>query len=131
MQGFEDVKISWKGAEYTVRANGIMSLVAKMEDAISGDSGKPAIQVLTSNGGPSIPRLSMAYATALRHAGADVSDEEVYLSIVSGFSEGDVDAAHVMQRAIMAILAIMAPPIAVMVSGGGGDDEEKKQQAAG
>lgn len=129
MQGFEDVTVSWKGADYTIRANTMMPLVAKMEDVLSGDSGKPAIQVLTTGTGPSIPRLSMAYAAALRHAGAHVSDDEVYLSIVSDFAQGDVEVAVKMQRAVRALLAIMAPPIAIamrMDDQGEEDETEKK-----
>src|SRR6056297_892204 len=126
MQGFEDVKISWKGAEYVIRANTMMPLVAKMEDVLSGESGRPAIQVLTTGNGPSIPRLSMAYGAALRHAGANVTDDEIYLSIVNDFATGDADVAVKMQRAVQAIIAVMAPPIALAMSGGDESDSEKK-----
>lgn len=126
MQGFEDVTISWKGADYIIRANTMMPLIAKMEDILSGESGKPAIQVLTTGSGPSIPRLSMAYGAALRHAGASVSDDEIYLSIVNDFARGDADVAVKMQRAVQAIVAVMAPPIALAMSGGDEGDDEKK-----
>jgi len=129
MQGFEDVKVSWKGADYTIRATAMMPLVAKMEDILSGDSGKPAVQVLTTGNGPSVPRLSMAYAAALRHAGASVSDDEVYLSIINDFAQGNADVATKIQMAIHALLAIMAPPIAIAMAADF-DDDEKKNQAA-
>lgn len=112
MQGFEQVTLGWRGEEYTVQPERQLMLVAKIEDALSGSSGQQAVDVLLRSGGPSVSRLASAYGAALRHAGATVSDDEIYLSIMEDFAEQDADSAVKIQGAIFGLLAIVAPPIA-------------------
>lgn len=132
MQGFQDITLSWRGAEYTLRARGIMPVVASVEDAIRGDSPRQAIQILLQPGGPSYPRIAMAFGTALRAAGCSVTDEEIHLSIVDGFANGDVDAAATVQHAIIVILSIISPPMAMALAGGDkGVDDTGEDNAAG
>jgi len=128
MQGFEDVKISWAGAEYTVPANRQLLLIASIEDALSSGAGKSALQMLMQEGGPSTSRLAMAYGAALRFAGASVSDDEIYLSIMEDMAQKDISVAVKIQSAIMALISIIAPPIARELAAP--DDDEKKPQAA-
>ena len=132
MQGFEDVTISWKGKAYTIPAAKQLMLVCKIEDALTQGSGGSAVVALTQNGGPSHARLAMAFGAALRHAGADVSDDEVYLSIMSDFADGNAEVAGVVQGAVLALLAIVAPPVYSAISDDldGGGTEEKKGQGA-
>lgn len=126
MKGFEPVTLEWAGTKYTVPAEGQLMLIAKIEDALSGASGQPAIVTLTRSGGPSYSKLAQAFGAALRHAGADVSDDEVYLSIMEDFAAQNADVAVKVQAAILALLAIIAPPVARAVSG----PSEKKPKAA-
>ena len=102
MAGFEDVHLSWRGETFTVPASGQMRLIAKVEDALSGDTGKQALSILFRREGPPYTALASAYAAALRHAGAKVTDDEVYLSIIS-------------------------PPAARLLRGGGDDAEDEKK----
>lgn len=118
MQGFSDVTLTWQGAEYTLPAKGIMPVVAQIEDAIRGDSPRQAIEILLQPGGPSFPRLSMAFAVALRSAGCGVKDEEVYLTITDGFAKGDGSTAFAVQEAIISILSIISPPMALALAKG-------------
>lgn len=124
MRGFEPVTVAWKGETYTVEPDRMLMLIAQVEDALSGGSGKQAVQILTQSGGPNYSALSRAFGAALRYAGADVSDEEIYLSIMDDFADRKADVAVKVQQAIMALLAIIAPPIALALSG----DDEKKHQ---
>ena len=125
MQGFEDVTLGWQGVEYVVPANRQMMLIAKIEDALSGDSGRQALSILFQREGPPYTRLAGAYAAALRHAGAKVSDEEVYLSIMADISSRSKrEVTQVIQGAIIALLSIISPPAALSLKGG--EDAGKK-----
>ncbi|MGK7753780.1 hypothetical protein [Roseovarius sp. C03] len=111
MKGFEPVTISWKGEAFTVPAEDQLPLIAKIEDALSDQSGRPAVLVLTTRGGPSYSRLAAAYGAAMRHAGASVTDAEIYLSITEDLAKGDAEIAEKLQNAVLGLLAIIAPPV--------------------
>jgi hypothetical protein len=118
MHGFEDVTIGWRGEQYVVPANRQMLLIAKIEDALSGDTGQQALTILFRKEGPPYTRLAAAYGAALRHAGAKVTDDEVYLSIMTDLAHGTkAEAARVIQGAIIALLSIISPPAAAAVTG--------------
>jgi hypothetical protein len=118
MHGFEDVTIGWRGEQYVVPANRQMLLIAKIEDALSGDTGQQALTILFRKEGPPYTRLAAAYGAALRHAGAKVTDDEVYLSIMTDLAQGTkAEAARVIQGAIIALLSIISPPAAAAVTG--------------
>lgn len=112
MRGFEDVVIGWNGAEYTVKARAIMPLIATVEDIISGQSGVPAVALLMGErGGPTVSRLCMAFGAILRHAGAKVEDEEIYLSVQDELLAGSGEALTAMSSACDKLLAVISPPV--------------------
>lgn len=117
MQGFEEVTLTWKGEEYTVPADQQLMLVAKLEDALSGDTGEQAIGMLLRREGPPYARLAMAFGAALRFAGCHVADDAVYLNMMDGLSKNDADAVASTQGAIMALLSIVSPPMGRALSG--------------
>lgn len=116
MQGFEDITIGWGGASYVIPANRQMGLVARVEDALSGDSGRQAISVLMQREGPPYSRLAAAFGAALRYAGAVVKDEEIYLSIMEDFTKSQSDVAQKVQTVIIALLMVIAPPVGKSLS---------------
>lgn len=116
MKGFEDVTVSWAGEDYTIPANKQMGLIVRIEEALTGGTGSQAIAVLLSPGGPSHARLANAFGAALRYAGADVSDEEIYLSIMSDMVDNKANVAIKVQGAVLALLSIIAPPIAAKIT---------------
>ena len=118
MKGFEPVTLEWNGEKFTVPADQQMMLIAVVEDALAGPAGEQPLTVLMRKEGPPYSRLAAAYGGALRHAGADVSDADIYLSIMEGFTEGG-DTTLRIQGAIMGLLAIIAPPFARAVRGDG------------
>jgi hypothetical protein len=126
MQGFEDVTIGWGGESYVVPADGQLMLIAKIEAAFRTATGKPAIQALLQAGGPEYAALAMAFGAALRHAGASVTDDELYLSIQEGFAKGENGAAVAVQETIMALLSIISPPMGATLRGGDSGGEKKK-----
>ena len=127
MQGFQDTIITWKGEDFTIPAKGILTLIANLEGILSGASGEQAINVLLRPGGPSHTTLSFAFGAVLRHAGCDVSDEEIYLSIQRDLADASHDTMATVTGAIIALLSVMSPPLAQNVVG---DDTGKKTKAA-
>lgn len=111
MKGFEDVTFSWDGESYTVPANRQLMLIAKIEAALCGDTGRQAIDLLLQKSGPPHAHLAMAYEAALKYAGADVSEGEVYLAIMEDLTLGSAEALTKIQTATLALLSIIAPPI--------------------
>ncbi|MCP5073123.1 MAG: hypothetical protein GY947_07490 [Rhodobacteraceae bacterium] len=126
MDGFKDVTLTWGEDEFVVPADQQMMLIARIEDAIQGQTGIPAVQTLL-NGTPPLSRLAAAYGGALRHAGAKVSDADVYLTIQEDLSVGDHASAQKLQLMILGLLKIMSPPLAEkLFTPAVTDDEEKK-----
>ena len=111
MRGFEDVTISWRGVDYNIPAKGQMMLIAKLEDALSGDSGQQAMTVLFRKEGPPYSRLAAAFGAALRHAGAKATDEEIYLSMQADLANRSKESrTATIQNCILALLSIISPP---------------------
>lgn len=126
MRGFEDVTLTWAGTDYLVPANQQMMLIAKIEDALSGDSGKQALSVLFRKEGPPYSRLAAAFGAALRHAGARVADEEIYLSIQNDLAgKGTAEKTAAVQSCILALLSIISPPQFAAVVGAAEETEKK------
>jgi len=127
MMGFEDVSLHWDGEEYVVPASNQLMLVAKIEAAIRSAAGMQAIPFLL-NSQPDYAPLAMAYGAALRHAGADVSDEEVYLSIQDDMSNQDANVAIKVQASVIDLISIVSPPIGSKLRGGGGSEAKKTKK---
>jgi hypothetical protein len=126
MRGFEDVTITWRGTDYTIPAKGQMMLIAKLEDALSGDTGQQALSVLFRKEGPPYSRLAAAFGAALRHAGASVTDEDIYLSMQADLTAKSKNRqVETIQNCILALLSIISPPTFGMVAGDVSEDEKK------
>jgi hypothetical protein len=125
MHGFEDVTLSWAGRDYVIPANRQMRLIAMVEDALSSGTGRQAIGILMQAEGPSYSRLAGAFGTALRYAGAPVSDDEIYLAIMQDFADGDhAESTRKIQAAVLSLLTLIAPPIAAEMTKTAARDEK-------
>lgn len=130
MDGFEPVTFTWAGESYTVQPENQLLLIAKIEaDLTAVDRTKTGVEVLLHN--PPQSLLAKAYETALRHAGANIKHGEVYMAIMRDFASGKSDAAEKVQTVILALLQLIAPPIAekIFAVEPGGDDEKKPEPA--
>lgn len=114
MKGFEPVTLGWAGEEYRVPAERQMMLVATIEDTLLGDQGGSAALMLLQ-GGVKMNRLARAYAAALRYAGATVTDDEVYLAMQTDLAESGADREIELRGAVLALLDIVSPPMALKV----------------
>lgn len=118
MAGFEDLKLSWNGVEYTVPANRLMPLIQTVEDIIQGD-GQMQAGLRLLQGKVTNARMAAAYAAALRHAGATtVTQDEVYLVIQEDLANGGRDGKTVdLQEWSIALLMMMSPPLREKLTG--------------
>lgn len=116
MKGFEPVTLSWGGQAFTVPAERQLQLIAQIEDALSGATGEQAVAVLMRPNGPPYSRLAAAFGGALRYAGAQVTDDEIYMSIVEALAEQNGDVMLDVRNAVLALLAIIAPPVALSLA---------------
>lgn len=121
--GFQDVTLGWKGQDYILPAERQMPVIAKIEAALCPDGRGQPVQKLLSGKGLTYHQLASAYGLALRAAGARVTDEEVYLSIMGDLAEGDAGAAQKMQLACLGLLEIVAPPVALKLRRSSADAE--------
>jgi len=125
---FEDVTLAWKNETFTVPADKQMVLIAKIEDALQGGSGRQPLGILMQREGPTYAQLARAYGAALRHAGARVSNEDVYTSIQEDLAALEpMEITAKIQNAVIALISIMSPPMGRKITGSG---DGKKSKAA-
>lgn len=123
MTGFQEVKLSWDGEDYTIAPSEQMGLVHILESTLSGSTGRQAIGVLLAPEGPPYGILAAAFGAMLRYAGAKVADEDIYLSMMDDMANSKADLIVKTQGAVVAVLSVIAPPIGLKmgaVSEGGG-----------
>lgn len=100
---FEEVRLSWGGKDYVIPPNDILRAIAKVEEVMTlGDLGN-------AQGQGRIPyaKLASAFGVLLRHAGATVTDEDVYNDIFKG---GPKEMAKASLACIGTLMSLMIPP---------------------
>lgn len=97
MSIFKTIELSFKNKSYKIEPTNVMRCLAQIEDVIS-------LQDLSNANRVPLVKLSQAYAIALRHAGASVTDEDVYESV---FEDG---GAAMVSAAVGGLLSMMIPP---------------------
>ena len=102
---FEDIKIKWDGTEYTIPSKKVMMAIALIEEHVTFSELGEAVR---KRGGFSLVKISAAYGSVLRFAGAEVSDEEVYGELLS-----NEKMATNLQSVLNGLLAMMIPPSAI------------------
>jgi hypothetical protein len=110
MKLFDDIKLEWAGKAYTVPANRVLGAIARIEEVVTI---KDLAHCAATQSLP-VAKLSMAYGSLLRYAGAEVTDEEIYAGMF-----GNVTDATRTAQAIGGLLAMMIPKNAIKTSGGG------------
>lgn len=106
---FEEVTLKWRGAEYKVPPERCMRLAYIVEMGLRQDSNISVFELVSN---PPVTALAMAYAAALRHAGAAVTDEDVYLDLVKSVTS-DGDVALEIRDLISTIISMVLPPKAI------------------
>lgn len=96
------IRLTFKDQEYLIPADRAFRAGAAVEDVVS------LAEIASWGARPRFFKISEAYGTLLRFAGADVTDEEVHSEMMDGLSRAA--SAGVAQEipAAMAINALMA-----------------------
>ena len=105
MSVFQDVELTWKGAQHTVPANRVMGLICEIEEHIT------LAELLSEKGAP-MGRLAKAYAAALKYAGAPATPELVYESLFK-------DSHQNIPEAVNGLLSMMLPPSTLQTAADG------------
>lgn len=105
MGSFEDIRLEWAGADYTIRANRVLGAIARIEDVVTLNE----LQRFAVRGTAPMAKIAMAYGAVLRYAGATVSDDEVYAGM---FGAGGTSADAVVDS-VSTLVAMMVPPNAI------------------
>lgn len=126
---FEPVTLTWEGQDYTVLATRCMRLAYVVEMALRQDSRLSIFELLEN---PPLTALAMAYAAALRFAGAvQVRDEQVYLVLARGVT-GPAEEAARIRDTLDGVLGMLLPPEVLRgPSPAGGADEAAKKTTGG
>jgi hypothetical protein len=102
MSAFNDIELVWQGQTYVIPARASLEAIARIEEVITMDE---LAHCVVRSAKPML-RVSRAFASVLRFAGANVSDEEVYADLF-----GDGLEALARTHILMAHLqTIMVPP---------------------
>lgn len=98
---FDDITLVWNGVDHKIPASRVLGAIARIEDVLT-------LQELhkfqEERGTAPMARLSQAYGSLLRYAGAGVTDDEVYVGLFSG---GD---SAVVANSIRQLIFMMIPP---------------------
>jgi hypothetical protein len=101
---FEDVTLTWKGQDYTIESTKVMGAIAKVEEVITL---RELFNFYQKSDAPMV-KLSMAFGSVLRYAGAKVKDEEVYAAMFNHEDQNSVT------NSINTLLAMMVPPASMV-----------------
>jgi len=119
MSVFKEIKIGFGGKEYTIPPDRVMGAIGRVEGVIT--MGEVAAMAQSPKSDLKLSRLASAYGELLRYAGADVSDDQVYVGM---FGDGGAVAVTV---ALTELLALMMPPDALKKAQGKPPGEANRQ----
>ena len=102
MSAFDDIALEWGGQTYLIPARMSLEAIARIEEVITMEE----LAHCVVRGAKPMLRVTRAFASVLRFAGAKVSDEEVYTDL---FGQG-MEALGRTQSLINVLQAIMVPP---------------------
>lgn len=102
VSAFDDVTLEWGGQPYVIKADRRMEAIARIEEFVTFAE----LQRYWDRKTAPTARLAMAFASLLRHAGAKVTDADVYMGMFPG---GGSDPTSVTE-AITTLIAMMVPP---------------------
>jgi len=108
MSVFDDVKISFNGQDYTIKAGNVMQLIEVIEDYIT---------LTDLQSAPKLTKLSAAYAAAINFAGGNATQEDVYAS----FFRDKISA----QSIVSGLLMMMIQPEHLRDNGAGAEKKSK------
>lgn len=126
MRKFADVRLVWDNRTYTVRANQLLGLIARLEGIVTFVE-LVGIQV---RGGVPQAKLAQAYGEALRYAGCEVEDEDIYYKMFPTVGQ-PAETALAVSNSVNGLMALMIPPDNLAVEAKTvGNEEAVKSEAS-
>lgn len=110
---FSEVKLRYEGVEYVIPPDRVLMAIARVEEVLTVDE----LVKYAARGSAPMAKLSMAYGTVLRYAGANVTDSEVYRSMFN------INQLNATVAAVNGLLQMMIPPDALNGSAPSGNDQ--------
>jgi len=106
MRKFADQRIEWKGKTYTIPANRIMPLLARVESIIT------FTEMLEFHQRKTIPqaKVATAYAEILRYCGIEVDEGDVYLAMFPSEEDPNGNYMKAGSDAVQGLMKLMLPP---------------------
>jgi hypothetical protein len=96
---FQDIELKWKGVVYRIDAQNVMAMILKIEEVVTLAE---LVQFRTTRN-IKFGKVSAAYGIALRNAGANIIDDDVYAGMF------DADTQLRILSALDALLTMMVP----------------------
>lgn len=97
---FNPIELHWKKQKFIIPANRVLRTIAIIEEVLPLDQ----VILMAQTEKVSISKISMAYAAVLRSAGCQVTDEDLYASLV-----GIPGVAKEAVQALQELLLLMIP----------------------
>lgn len=97
MPGFDDIRLAWNGRTYVIPANRVMGALARVEDSITFGE----LHAHTQRNSVPVAKLSQAFGSVLRYAGANVEDDEIYAGM---FQEAGRETVMAAFRVLMEMM---------------------------
>jgi hypothetical protein len=104
MSIFAEVKLKWGEREYTIAPDDMLRCIAKVEDVIT----LAELHAFQQREALPYAKLAMAFAIMLQHAGAQVTEMDVYDAMFR--NEPGTDRRELAMRAVRQLLVLMIPP---------------------
>ena len=98
---FDDITLGWHDKTYVIPADRVLGAVARIEQHITLHE----ILAYSERGTAPMAVLAQAYASVLRYAGAEITDNEVYAGM---FTDGDT--TQIVSQLLNGLLGMMLPP---------------------
>ncbi len=121
MSMFEPITLKWGDRDYIIKSDAVMEAVARIEEHVTMEELHAALK------GKGIKRvdLARAFASVLRYAGANVTDEEIYAGMFKA------DKGNTVMTALLTLMAMMVPPsvLADTIKEGEANPKKENRQA--
>lgn len=103
---FDPIEITWEGKTLKIPADKVLGAVNKVEEVVTLTKLIKMAEVGAGDGtGISVSLLSKAYGSVLRYAGADVTDDHVYVTLLGAGRMSIEETKH----ALFLLLQILLP----------------------
>lgn len=99
---FDDIRLTWNGQTFVIPSDRVLGAIARVEDVITFH------ELLAYSGRSTAPvgKLAEAYGILLRYAGADVTDDAVYVGMFGNLTEG---FGGTVRESIETLMLMMIP----------------------